>query len=565
MAFDGIVTAAVARELDERCKMGKIEKIYQPDKDELIFHIHTPSCNLKLYLSSNPNHPGAYLIPTSPLNPQDPGSFCMLLRKHLLGGRVTSIKQKDTERILEIFLETRDEMGFQTNKKMVIEIMGKHSNICLVDLTRDRIIDTIKRVPLDVSRERQLLPGLQYEYPPSQGKVPFDTLSPQILDRLSTGDVTSTFILETIQGISPIVAQEISELDDGAARIDWFRALMENLDSNCLSPRVFLDQDDAPTDFHVIPLSRYDRTPAIAFDTVSEAIDYYYTNRISTDRLRQKSQGLRKSVASAIKKNLLKQKRINEDLELAAESEIFRLYGELLTANLHVMKPEAATVELTNYYNGGKITIPLDKRLSPVQNAQAYYRKYTKSKRTIQEKSRMLSETQSENEYLQSVMAFLEITRDPTTIDSIRDELVETGYLRSNKAASTKKKGRFIPLRYTTCDGFTVLVGRNNKENDEITFHVGQRNDLWFHAKDYHGAHVVLVLDGKEPTLAAIGDAAGIAAFHSKGRGADKIPVDYTRIRFVKKPQGSQPGKCIYTDQQTLYVKPQVPKSTVSS
>jgi predicted ribosome quality control (RQC) complex YloA/Tae2 family protein len=568
MAFDGIVTAAVSWELNQACSQGKIEKIYQPDKDELVFHIHTPKANLKLYLSCNPNHPGAYLISGSPVNPQEPGSFCMLLRKHLLGSRIASVHQVDSERIIEILLETRDEMNFRANKKLIVEIMGKHSNIILLDVDKNRMIDTIKRVPLDMSRDRQLLPGLPYEYPPNQGKQSFRNISKSLMDQISESSDPAEGLLSTIQGFSPQIATEVANLPDSEQRFLWLNRLVDNLNAGEFLPQVYLNKENAPVDFHVIPLRRFSNYTVMNFETVSEAIDYYYTNRASTDRLRQKATGLQKTVAAAIKKNLLKQKRIREDLLEAAEAEKFRLLGELLTAHLHEISTGSTSAHILNYYNGLPIDIPLDKQLSPSQNAQAYYKKYNKSKRTILEKNRMLTETQAENDYLNSVLVFLDITRDPAVMDNIREELTETGYLRNKKAPNqkgTKKKGKALPFRYQTSDGFVVLVGRNNHENDEITFKMSQRNDLWFHTKDIHGAHVVLQLEGKEPTENAIRQAASIAAFHSKGNTSDNVPVDYTRIRYVKKPQGAKPGKCIYTEQKTLYVTPSVPQSTESS
>jgi predicted ribosome quality control (RQC) complex YloA/Tae2 family protein len=568
MAFDGIVTAAVAWELDRACTLGKIEKIYQPEKDELVFHIHTPSANLKLYLSCNPSHPGAYLIPVSPVNPQEPGSFCMLLRKHLVGSRISSIEQVDSERIIEILLETRDEMNFRANRKLIVEIMGKHSNIILLDVDKDRIIDTIKRVPLDVSRDRQLLPGLPYEYPHNQNKVSFREISQELMEDISSGKDPAEGLLARIQGFSPQIAQEVAGQENSDKRLAWIASLVNKIDLGKLEPQVFLDKENAPLDFHVVPLHRYACNGALQFETLSQAIDYYYTNKASTDRLRQKATGLQKTVSTAIKKNLLKQKRIREDLLQAEEAERFRLFGELLTANLHVITPGANSVTVLNYYDSNQIEILLDKRLSPAQNAQTYYKKYNKSKRAVLEKTRMLAETQAEYDYLNSVSVFLDITRDPAVMDSIREELTETGYLRGKKepqGKSAKKKGKALPFRYLTEDGFVVLAGRNNKENDEITFKQSQRNDLWFHTKDIHGAHVVLKAEGKEPSESAIRQAAAIAAFHSKGNASDNVPVDYTRIRYVKKPQGAKPGKCIYTDQKTIYVTPSIPQSTESS
>jgi len=465
-------------------------------------------------------------------------------------------------------LETRDEMNFRANKKLIVEIMGKHSNIILLDMDKDRIIDTIKRVPLDVSRDRQILPGLPYEYPQNQNKISFRQITSGLMDEISGDNDPAEGLLARIQGFSPQIAQEVAGLENSSTRTEWISSLLKRLDRGELEPQVFIDKDNSPVDFHVVPLHRYAAYQTVKFDTASQAIDYYYTNKASTDRLRQKATGLQKTVSTAIKKNLLKQKRIREDLLQAEEAERFRLFGELLTANLHAITPGTSSVSVQNYYDGKEVEIPVDKRLTPAQNAQSYYKKYNKSKRSVLEKTRMLAETQAEHEYLDSVSVFLDITRDPAVMDTIREELTETGYLRSKaepRGKANKKKGKALPFRYVTDDGFVVLAGRNNNENDDITFKQSQRNDLWFHTKDIHGAHVVLKVDGKEPTENAIFQAAAIAAYHSKGKASDNVPVDYTRIRYVKKPQGAKPGKCIYTEQKTLYVTPSIPQSTESS
>ncbi len=557
MAFDGIVTAAMAHELREKLLLGKIEKVYQPEPDELVFHIHTKNGKHRLYASAASDHARVHLITDNPPNPPVPLSFCMLLRKHLQGGRITDISQKDSERIIEITLETLDELGFTVNKRLIIEIMGKHSNIILVDLNTGKIMDSIKRVSIDVNRARQVLPGKIYEYPPAQDKVPFKEVCAADLQDISRDPKS---MLGKVGGISPAVAQLLASAADPYTELEAVRSA---LTSGEYEPCVYLKDDGTPGDFHVIPLGLYPEVKT--FDTVSEMLDYYFVNKESSNRIKQKSVDLEKTLTATLDKLKLKRQRLGEDMIKAENSEKYRLYGELLTANIHMIKPGADKVTVLNYYDGSDIEIPLDSKIPAAKNAQKYFKKYGKAKTALKEKQIQIEETDQDIQYLESVYSFLENVETIDEIDSIREELVESGFLRKRKTVGIKKKAKIKPHQYETGDGFRVLAGHNNNENDQLTFKMAGSKDYWFHTKDIPGSHVILFTEGRELTETAIFDAAAIAAYHSKGRSSENVPVDYTQVRHVKKPNGAKPGMVIFTHNRTVYVTPKVPGSTESS
>ena len=554
MAFDGLVTRAIVNELKDNLLQGKIDKVYHPEKNELVFSVHTNKQKYKLYACVDTNHPGIFITEDEFQNPLTPSGFCMLLRKHLTGARIINISQKDWERIVEIDFETRDELGFNVNKKLIVEIMGKHSNIILVDTKTDKILDSIKRISIDVNRARQILPGMIYEYPPTQNKISPDKLTSADFDNFS--DPKS--ILNNIQGISPLISEELFESKSPHEKLKGFLNLLENRDLTC---KIFLKEEDIPMDFHVLPIESYHELKSKNMDTVSKTIEYYYSHRESSNRVKQKSTDLNKHVNTTIKKLYLKKQKLSEELLKAEHSEKYRLYGELLTANIHSIKPGSSSVDVLNYYNGETITIPLDKRYHPSKNAQNYFKKYSKSKTAIVEKNNQLEHTDADILYLESVMSFIEMADSTETIDNIREELIESGFIRRRKLSKQpKKKNEIKPFTYTTTDGFIVLAGRNNKENDILTTKKAAKNDLWFHTKDIPGSHTILFTGGKDPSDIAIFEAAAIAAYHSKGRMSENVPVDYTKIRFVKKPSGAKPGMVIFTDNKTVYVTPKLPQ-----
>lgn len=647
MAFDGLVTRAVTLELADKIKYGKIEKIYQPDADELVFNIHTHAGNLKLYASCNSSHARVHLTHESFTNPAAPLAFCMLMRKHFSGGRITDIRQRETERIIEIDVETMNELGFSVNKRLIFEIMGKHSNIIALDIKSGKIIDCIKRISIDVNRVRQLLPGKIYEYPPSQGKIPLDEITeasfadidklfavPMDFGKASAGSPYSSTaaapaidenalakaMLGKVQGISPAVANNIAEnaLADfkticngasceksGAENADNERADTENISSAtqsaavcnlsaiiyekivqmraaftayskenhspkaapALTPVVYTDASGVPVEFHIFPLSAYESYyKAIRFDTVSEAAEYFYANKNSSNRIKQKSNDISHALKSALDKLYLKKQRLSEDLLKAENSDDFRLYGELLTANIHLAKAGDASVTVTNYYTGSPVTIPLDIKYSPSKNAQNYFKKYGKAKTAVKEKALQLEETERDIEYLESVSVFAANASSVEEIEELRNELVENGYLRRRKNAFRPgaAKNKTAPYEYHTSDGLRILIGRNNKENDLLTFKTAGSKDIWFHTKDIPGSHAILFTGGvslDEISEKAIFETAALAAYHSKARESENVPVDYVPVRFVKKPNGAKPGMVIFTNNRTVWVNPKTPDS----
>ena len=560
MAFDGIVTRAMVRELQDRILLGKIEKVYQPEADELVFHIHTKNGNVKLLASVGSAHARVCFITENPVNPPAPLAFCMLLRKHLQGGRITEITQKDSERIIEISLETLNELGFTMSKKLIFEIMGKHSNIVLMDIASGKIIDSIKRVSFDVNRVRQILPSMIYQYPPAQDKIPFLEISAEQLEALPADGKA---ILRSVGGIAPAFAEELA-LRAGVQRSGYLSDVLAAIESpNHADARVYLDESGAPIDFYPVPLSELEENCCVErFGDLSSAMEFYFGKKESSNQGRQKSHDLIRSVNALLDKMYLKKKRLSEDLLKAENSEDLRLYGELLTANIHLIQPGMKSVEVTNYYDGSTLTIPLDVKLSPSKNAQHYFKKYGKSKTAIKEKQIQLDENEAEIKYLESVLSFLENTDDVVEIESIRAELVETGYIRRRRQAGgfKEKKYKPAPYRYTLSNGMSVLVGRNNKENDILTFKTAGNKDLWLHTKDIPGSHVIVQSGGAELDEEAVWEAAAIAAYHSKARTSENVPVDYVPIKYVKKPAGAKPGMVIFTNNRTVYVNPAVPK-----
>ena len=567
MAYDGIITFAIAKELNEKIVPGKIEKIYQPGPDDLLVHIHTQRGNVRLFMSCNSQSARVCLTDGSYTNPDQPPAFCMLLRKHLQGGRITSVSQKDAERIIEIDIEAQNEMGFSVCRRLIIEIMSKHSNIVLADLETGKIIDSIKRISIDVNRYRQLLPGVVYQYPPEQDKITFREVGP--LTGLPCGDRA---IMARVSGISPAVSREMlrycAEGDDATlisgAPAKRLMEIVASVEDGTARPRVYID-DGTPREFHICDLAEYEELETVFFDTVSACVDFYYSNRDTSNLVRQKSLPLLKSAQAALDKALLKKKKLSEDLLTAENSDRYRLYGELLTANIHMVEPGAKSVTVTNYYDGSLITIPLDEKTNASANAQRYFKKYSKARTAIHEKQAQLEDNDRDIAYLESVVQNIEAADNVPLLESIRDELEQTGYVRRRQKASQRKRKnpKPEPLKYSLSDGTEVLVGRNNLENDWLTMKFASKTDVWMHTKDIPGSHVIVRSgDGRnvdDLPAELIYEAASIAAYHSKAGGSDNVPVDYVPVRYVKKPNGSKPGMVIFTHNRTVYVTPKLP------
>ncbi len=581
MAYDGIITYAITKELSQKITLGKIEKVYQPGSEELLIHIHTRSGNVRLFISCNSQSARVCLTTGTYVNPEQPPTFCMLLRKHLQGGRITEIRQRASERIIEIDIEAQNELGFSVNRRLIVEIMAKHSNIVLVDLESGKIIDSIKRISIDVNRYRQLLPGVIYQYPPEQDKIPFKEVEADM--QLPHDDRA---LMSRIGGISPAVSREmlsgLSKSHDASARsslpAERLVRIVDSVEDGTYAARVYCDRSDqsgmpqalggkgTPREFHITDLTEYEDLDTLYFDSLSECVEYFFSNRETTNLVRQKSQPLLKSVQAALSKALLKKKKLSEDLLSAENSDKYRLYGELLTANIHAVAPGARRVTVTNYYDGSLIDIPLDEKIGASANAQRYFKKYSKARTAIHEKRAQLEDNDRDIEYLESVIQAIEAADSVPLLEAIRDELESTGYVRRRAKASQRKKkaSRPEPYRYHLSDGTLVLVGRNNIENDYLTMKMASKTDVWMHTKDIPGSHVIVKLeDGR--TLSdlpadIIYEAASVAAFHSKAAGSTNVPVDYVPVRYVKKPNGAKPGMVIFTHNRTVFVDPKLPQ-----
>ena len=576
MAFDGMVTTAVVAELGSRLLNGKIDRIYQPASEEIVLHIHCGREKYRLFISANTSHASIYLTEDGGGNPQNPPAFCMLLRKHLQSARIREIRQVDSERIVEIYTDAVNELGFNVNHKLVIEIMGKHSNILLIDIKTGKILDCIKRISGDVNRYRQTLPGLPYVAPPSHNKIPYFELSYEEFlaacgGEGGLGQSPEKSVLNGIQGISPVMASElcyraqdrIAGTDEPLAPAIYHELCLavKQLSGGHTSPAVYRDAAGAPQEFHALSLTMYENEyTADSRGSISEVCSAYYEGRSSTNRIRQKAMDMYRTVESAHSRLLLKKQRLHEDLLQAEDSDKYRLYGELLTASLHSVQDGRSSAEVLNYYDGTTMTIPLDPRFTAAQNAQRYFKKYGKYRTAIGEKGIQLEETEQEIRYLDSVLTFIDSAKTVDDLEDIRAELIENGFLKKRNPKEKDRRLRLHPYEYRTTSGRKVLVGRNNRENDLLTFKNAGSRDIWLHTKDIPGSHVILCMEGQEPTEEEIFEAAALAAWHSKAKLSGQVPVDYVPIRHVKKPSGAKPGFVIFTHNSTVYVTPQDPE-----
>ncbi len=550
MAYDGITTLAIARELNEKICLGKIEKVYQPENNELLFIIHTKQGKFKVFATVNNPAPRVHLTNLSYQNPSEPSSLCMLFRKQLQNGRIQRIEQKDSERIIEMYIETFNELGFGVSKKLIFEIMGKHSNIILVDTSTGKIIDAVKRISFSESRIRQVFPGKIYEYPPLQDKVGFKEIDRESISMLLDSN--------SIAGISKNISKYLSVSNDPYKYLTF---MVDVANSGKGSSTIYYDEDNNPIDFFVTPIDRFfENSTGASFDSISECLEVFYESKALANRSSQKKSSLLKLTNNILNKLELKKSKLNDDILKAEDSSHLQLYGELLTANLHNFKEKASQVELVNYYNGETLTIPLNARLSPTQNAQKYFKELSKSKRALIEKEIQIEEVNREIEYIKSVIVTAEFANTPKEIDDIKNELVEERFIKkSSETGKGKKKKDDYSLRILkTSNGMRVIVGKNNKENDHITFKVAKDSDYWFHTKDIPGSHVILLTDNKAPSDEDIIQTAQIAAYYSKGQSSDNVPVDYVQVRHVKKPSGAKPGMVIFKNNKTIFVSPRL-------
>ncbi|MCX8001682.1 MAG: NFACT family protein [Anoxybacillus mongoliensis] len=558
MSFDGVFTYAMTKELQRTLVGGRISKIYQPFPSELVLHIRSHGSNYKLLLSAHPTYARIHLTNETYDNPYEPPMFCMLLRKHIEGGVIEAITQVDFDRIIIIHVKARNELGDVCTKQLIIEIMGRHSNIILVDEQTNTIIDSVKHLSPAVNRYRTVLPGAPYILPPSHDKInPLHATEETVLKKIDflAGKLADQLVA-TFMGISPLFAREAvhrAGLANRATLPKSFISLMEDVRSEKFTPCIYTSGQKEI--FYALPLTHMEDEMK-PFATLSDMLDRFYFGKAERDRVKQQAHDLERFVANEKAKNEKKLAKLQQTLEEAKQAEQYRLYGELLTANLYAVKRGMKEIEVINYYdeNGATIIIPLDEQKTPSENAQSYFQKYQKAKNSLAIVQEQIERTKEEIVYFDTLLQQLE-TASPKDIEDIRDELIEQGYLRAKATKQKKQKPRTIELeRYISSDGTEIFVGKNNKQNDYLTNKFASKDDIWLHTKDIPGSHVVI--KSKQPSEQTIIEAAHLAAYFSKARHSSSVPVDYTRVRYVKKPSGAKPGFVIYENQQTIYVTP---------
>lgn len=577
MALDGLVVHNLAYELHSKLVGGKVDKIHQPESDELVLFIRNNKENFKLVLSSSASNPRVYIANDyKKENPIKAPMFCMLFRKYIQGGIITEISQVDFERIIKITVESFDELKEKTTKDIYIEIMGRHSNIILTQ--NNKIIDSIKRIPPSVSRVRQLLPNMNYELPPAQDKVnPIKGTSiKSFINTLREFDGSiSKGIYSKFLGISPSVANEICHRanlnpndkakdktrDELSILYRIFSDLFTKIKNNKYDPCIVIDENiDKVMDFSCINLSFLDGNKFIKNDSISQVIEDYYKTKDFKDRVHQKTSDLRKSISIKLDRLYHKQKKIEKELIDADNADEFKIKGELLTSYIYMIKKGMESIEVANFYdeNYSNIIIPLNKNLTPSENAQKYFKKYSKLKTAKIELSSQISICNEEIEYLENIMLGIENCDNLEELADIKDELIRLGYAKAPYKYKAKKDIDITtkPNQFVSSDGFTILVGKNNKQNDYLTLRIADPEDIWMHTKNIPGSHVIIKCAGKEVPEETLYEAAMLAAFYSKGRMSSQVPVDYTMKKHVKKPSGSKPGMVIYETNSTIYVTP---------
>ena len=555
----------------------RVDRVFQPNRDELILAFRGFSAAYKLLISARANSARVNLTTIPVENPQQPPMLCMLLRKKLQGAKLLEITQPDLERALMLKFDGVNELGDHVELTLAVEIMGRYSNIILID-ENGKIIDALKRVDAEMSSERLVLPGLLYRLPPPQDKLSMLTCTVEEImariDALPRDMELSKALMSVLQGISPIIAREVensaglghevyvkSMTPPQRRRTEMYvTTLMETAKNVSGTPHIVIDPQNKPKDFAFMDIRQYGNAMTVSEKkSFSEMLDAFYAERDQIERMRVKSQDLLRLLANHADR--LSRKIANQQAELSAcaERDTLRIKGDLLSANMYAIQKGETSVKLQNFYdeNLAELEIALDPALTPQQNAQKYYKNYRKAKTAEEKLTEQIGLAQTELTYIDSVFESLALAENERDLNEIRAELAEQGYVRRRAGKKNQKQPVLsAPLKFKTSDGFTVLVGRNNRQNDKLTMKDANNNDIWFHTKNIPGSHTVLVTDGKAPTETAMEEAAVLAAQHSRAKDSAQVPVDYTQIRYVSKPQGAKPGMVIYVQYKTVYVDP---------
>ena len=570
MAFDGITIACLRKELSDRLVGGRITKIVQPEADELLLTIKNNAAQYRLLLSASASLPLVYLTEKNKNAPMTAPGFCMLLRKHLGGGRITAVTQPSLERILRFEIEHLDEMGDLCRKYLIAELMGKHSNLifCREDGT---ILDSIKHVSLAVSSVREVLPGRTYFIPHTQDKLDPLTASPaEMIEAVCAKPAPlGKAIYTSLTGFSPAMAEELchrSFLESArpAAALDYrerdmlqhqLLRLMESIKGEDFTPRIYYNGNE-PAEFSAVPLTMYEDLDAQSFEDMSGLLESYYAVKNTLTRIHQKSADLRRVVQTALERTRKKYDLQLKQLQDTEKREKYKVWGELIHTYGYGVPEGARSMQALNYYTNEEITIPLDSTLTAQENAKRYFDKYGKLKRTFEAVTKLLEETRNEIEHLESIQTALDMALTEEDLAPVREELVEYGYIRRKSGRNSGKKPKLSsrPYHYLSSDGFDIYVGKNNFQNDELTFQFDSGNDWWFHTKGVPGSHVILKSEGRELPDRAFEEAGRLAAYYSKNRGGDKVEIDYVEKKHVKKPNGAKPGFVVYYTNYSMMI-----------
>lgn len=573
MAFDGITISALISEIKDKITGGRIDKIYQPEGDEIILGIRSFGKAYKLLLTANPSNPKFHFTSENRDNPLNPPLFCMVMRKHLQSGKIIAVDQPDFDRIVNIYVESMNEMGDYSVKKLILEVMGRHSNIILTD-ENNIILDCIKHITHDKSSVREVLPGREYIMPPSQDKINTMDLNRDNFNTAFNNSLTKkaqAMIYQSYTGISPVVASEIcvrasvdpsdycETLNDSQINslYNSFSKVVSDIKSEKFDPQLIINDTGKIIDFSPINMTQYSGFTFKYYDSMSELIEDFYRTRDFTYRMNQKTQDLKKLISQNIERCVRKKEIQQKTLKDIENREELRLYGELITANIYSIKEGMTKAELPNFYseNYEIISIPLDSNKTPAENAQKYFKAYNKAKRTYEALQEQIRSNDEELDYLEGVLTSVSNCTDEQDIKEIRRELRDNSYIKKSKGDNKKSQNKKSkPLRFTSSDGYDIFVGKNNYQNDELTLKIARPRDMWFHTKNIPGSHVIVIYKGEDFPDNTLTEAAQLAAYYSKAQGSSMVPVDYTEKRNVKKPNGAKPGMVIYETNKTAYV-----------
>jgi predicted ribosome quality control (RQC) complex YloA/Tae2 family protein len=568
MPFDAIFMTALAGELRQALTGGKVDKLYQPARDEAVLHMRAGRDNVRLLLSASPAHPRAQLTRVPRENPETPPMFCMLLRKHFAGARLLELSQPSMERLLDFRFETLDELGDRVERRLVLECIGRKSNLIMLD-GAGRITDCMRRAEVDLSAKRPVMPGLFYAPPEPTGRLDPAAMAPEelrsfVLANAPEGDGQDKWLLDTFNGLSPLTARELVFQGEGTREglADRLAQLMERVKAGDFTPTVLL-REGRPFDFTFQPILQYGPTVELKrYPTFSALLDDFYEQKEAQERVKQRGQDFIRSVTQA--RNRTAKKIANQEADLArtAGREKLRRYGDIITTNFYAMSRGQSVLRAQDYYDPAcpEVDIPLDPLLTPQQNAARYYKDYKKAQKAEEMLTLQIEKNRGELDYLDSVLQMITLSEGDRDLQEIRQELMDNGYLKQHRRKMTAKGKQKIvhakPLEFRSSGGLTILVGKNNSQNDRLTHREADKRDLWLHAQKLHGSHVILKTGGLPPDERSLTEAAMLAAWFSQGRDSGQVPVDYTPVKAVKKPAGAKPGYVIYHTYQTLYVTP---------